>query len=145
MGRFQELKGTKDINKILERLPANFKVLLIGPKSNLFKLDPSVKCSVEKKGEVIGDKRFELVKKAKCLIMPSQFENCSMVILESLACHVPVVAWDVGGNAEIAKPNILKCAKFGDYDDFAYKVNELISTPPKIKFFQEAIANINTD
>ncbi|WP_139502108.1 glycosyltransferase family 4 protein, partial [Escherichia coli] len=73
---------------------------------NLFKLDPSVKCSVEKKGEVIGDKRFELVKKAKCLIMPSQFENCSMVILESLACHVPVVAWDVGGNAEIAKPNI---------------------------------------
>lgn len=63
MGRFQELKGTKDINKILERLPANFKVLLIGPKSNLFKLDPSVKCSVEKKGEVIGDKRFELVKK----------------------------------------------------------------------------------
>ncbi len=145
MGRFQELKGTKDINKILERLPSNFKVLLIGPKSNLFKISSNVKCSVEKKGEITGERRFSLIKKSKCLMMPSQFENCSMVILESLACKVPVVCWNVGGNSEIASPAVLKCAKFGDYDDFAHKIIDFVSNEVSTFSFDEALNIINED
>ncbi|WP_153012335.1 capsular polysaccharide export protein, LipB/KpsS family [Type-E symbiont of Plautia stali] len=145
MGRFQELKGTKDINKILERLPENYKALLIGPKSNLFKVSPNVKCSVEKKGEITGNKRFEYIKKSKCLMMPSQFENCSMVILETLSCHVPVVCWDVGGNSEIATSSVLNCAKFGDYDDFSHKIKSFVTSYPGESVFVEAVKRINAD
>lgn len=145
MGRFQELKGTSHINKILENLPENYNVLLFGAKSETLKISPKVKCKVYKKGQVLGNARFDLIRKSKCLMMPSNFENCSMVILESLACHVPVVTWDVGGNKEIAPPSIIKCAKLGDYNDYSRKIVSFIENPPSSNDFTSAIDCINKD
>lgn len=145
MGRFQELKGTAHINRILEYLPDNFNVLLFGAKSETLKISPKVKCKVHKKGQILGNARFDLIRKSKCLMLPSNFENCSMVILEALACHVPVVTWDVGGNKEISPPTVLQCAKFGDYRDFAIKIINFVENQPEKNHFETSINNINKD
>lgn len=38
---------------------------------------------------------------ADLLIFPSLAENCSLVVLESLSCGTPVIAFDVGGTREL--------------------------------------------
>ncbi|KAE9637913.1 glycosyltransferase [Aeromonas veronii] len=145
MGRFQELKGISYINRILELLPSSYNVLLFGANSNLLKISKKIKCNVHRKGQVTGDARFELIRSAKCLMLPSKFENCSMVILESLACHVPVVAWNVGGNSEIASTDVLSCSAIEDYQSFSNYIINYVSNPPKNDMFETAISLINND
>jgi glycosyltransferase involved in cell wall biosynthesis len=145
MGRFQELKGMSYINQILLRLPSEYKVLLMGSNSSAFKISPNVKCTVLKKEAILSEERFELVKSSKVLILLSKFENCSMTILEALSCHVPVVAWDVGGNKEIACSKVLSCAKFEDYDDFVNRILLFIKKPPGYEDFYSSLKSINED
>ena len=76
---------------------------------------------------VEGDKKFQLLANAKVAISLSKFENCSMAILEALSVGTPVVAWDVGGNAEMAPPNILRVAQLGSIKEFVSLIN-LMST-----------------
>jgi len=57
-------------------------------------------------GEVKFSKKIDLLKKAKALILPTQyFEACSNVILEAQACGTPVITTDSGSNSELIKNN----------------------------------------
>lgn len=145
MGRFQELKGISHINKILELLPSSYNALLFGPNSSAFKLSSKVSCNVVRKGQVLGEEKLKLIRSAKCLMLPSQFENCSMVILEALGSCTPVVCWDVGGNSEIATPKVLRTAKFGNHDEFAFKIKSFVENQPDFCDFEHAAQDINTD
>lgn len=56
------------------------------------------------KGEVSGEAKLELLKKASCLLQPVRlFEACSNTILEAMACGTPVVALDGGSNRELVE------------------------------------------
>ena len=55
-------------------------------------------------GFVTDSEKTALIKHAHCLIMPSKFESLSLVLLESFACKVPVIA---NGNTEVLKDHIL--------------------------------------
>ncbi len=46
----------------------------------------------------------ELYASANVTILPSLAENLSNVILESMACGTPVIAFSIGGNADAIKP-----------------------------------------
>lgn len=126
MGRNQRLKGVDFLNQILERFPENYRVLIFGRNFSEFKKSPYIKCSVEIRDAVNGEKRFDLIRDCKCLMQLSHFENCSMVILESLACHVPVVCWDVGGNKEIADRNLLRAIPYGDVNTFVDNIRDFV-------------------
>jgi len=47
------------------------------------------------------EKKAPIYAAADVLVQPSRAENQSLVILEAMSCGTPVVAFDVGGNAEI--------------------------------------------
>src|SRR6185295_16092813 len=49
----------------------------------------------------------------------SRFENCSMMVLESLAAGTVVAGWDVGGHAEIADARFIRLVRLGDLDAMA--------------------------
>jgi len=147
MARFQTLKGIEYINPILYRLPENYKVLLLGNNATKFKLDPSVCCKVTQIEEISSEMRFDYVKKSKVLMQLSNFENCSMVNLESFACGTVVCAWDVGGNSEMADNNVLKIIKKGDTQDFAKNIINVVEKndyPSELEFIN-AIREIQDD
>lgn len=148
MGRFQTLKGIEYINDILLRLPAEYQVVLLGNNSSKFLIHPRVKCNVLKLEEISTDERFEYVKKSKVLMQLSNFENCSMVILEAFACGTCVVAWDVGGNKEMANQTVLRIAPKKNIEYIVNEIidlNEDIHSYPKVDDFLEAIENIQID
>lgn len=74
------------------------------------------------------------------LILPSREDNLPNVMLESIACGIPVISFDVGGMAEVIKNdfNGLKAKKI-DADELTNVLNYFIKT--KINFSREAIRN----
>lgn len=147
MARFQTLKGIKYLNPILSKLPENYKVLLLGNNATKFKLDPSINCKVTQIEEISSELRFDYVKKSKVLMQLSNFENCSMVNLESFACGTVVCAWDVGGNSEMADNNILKIIENGNTQAFANAIINMIerNNYPSEREFINAIKDIQDD
>lgn len=65
-------------------------------------------------GVINSEEKMRLVlSAADCLLVPSIQENLSNLILESMACKTPVVAFDIGGNSDI----------------ISHKVNGYLATP----------------
>lgn len=146
MGRFQTIKGVEYINDVLKLLPDYFKVVLLGNNASKFKLEPNVSCTVILVEEISGEERFEYVKKSKVLMQLSKFENCSMVNLESIACGTVVCAWDVGGNSEMAPPEVIKIVPSFNVEYFARQVELIVSQPYPLKNeFLSALDAIDED
>lgn len=93
----QELKGIKFLVEAIEKLANNIEVLVIGKKNvhiakkNLTYLGP------------IYDERLMAVayNAADVFVIPSLEENLPNVIIESICCGTPVVAFAVGGIPEM--------------------------------------------
>jgi glycosyltransferase involved in cell wall biosynthesis len=147
LGRFQTLKGIQYLNFILEHLPSDKKVVLIGANSMEFKLSPYIKAKVITKGHIGSDHRFELLSKSKVSLCLSKFENCSCVILESIAVGTRVLAWDVGGNKELAKDGIVDIIPAFDIRLYAAKLNNLLKHGeyPSYSSFKFAMNKIHSD
>ena len=64
--------------------------------------------------------------------MLSRFENCSMLVLECLAVGTVVVGWQVGGNAEIAGPDLIRLVPFGDTDALVAAVVASVEGTPRL-------------
>jgi glycosyltransferase involved in cell wall biosynthesis len=47
-----------------------------------------------------------MVKSCSFGVSPTLIENCGMAILEAACCGVPMVTFDVGGNAEVVAPGV---------------------------------------
>lgn len=129
MGRFDRAKGSDWLNPLLRRLEADARAMLIGPGGPDFAVAPDVRCRVDRHGPIADDSRFDLLARAKVAVVPSRFENCSMAIIEALAAGTVVVCWDVGGNAEIAPPPLLRLAPLGDLERFAAAVDDARRAP----------------
>ena len=148
--RFNRLKGSEYINPILRLIPERYNVYLVGKQEEKFHLDSRVRCRVTILDHVEGDEKYDILKRSKVSISLSKFENCSMVILESLGVGTPVVCWDVGGNSEIAPPSLLKAVDFEDIFMFAEKIIDTVSNYGKELYpsndeFSKVIESINKD
>lgn len=146
MGRFQKLKGVEYINDILSKLPASYKVILLGHNATKFRLT-NVKCQVKCIDNIAGEERFEYVAKSKVLMQLSNFENCSMVVLEAFACGTVVCAWNVGGNSELGFPEILKIFRKGDCQSMAEGIVKVVNASlyPKYDTFKDCLLSIIDD
>ncbi|MEB2778307.1 glycosyltransferase [Algoriphagus sp. D3-2-R+10] len=91
--------------------------------------------------EVISNQSniFPILSKAKALVMPSKTEGLPGVILESMYCKVPVIAYGVGGIPEILKSGRTGwCIAPGDAITFRKAIEEVLNLP------EDALERITT-
>ncbi len=119
MGNFSRLKGVDFLNPLLARLPPHYSVAVAGRESDRFQVAPSVRCRVTVGPHMPGPERLGLLAQARVALTLSRFENCSMMVLESIATGTVVAGWDVGGHAEIAGPPLLRLVPLGQLDALA--------------------------
>ena len=64
---------------------------------------------------------------ADLFVLPSRYEGWANVLLEAMACGLPVVATDVGGNAQVvANASLGRIVPFGDADALVSALNEAL-------------------
>jgi len=65
---------------------------------------------------------------ANTFVLASRYEGWANVLLEAMACGLPVVATDVGGNAQVvAHPGLGRIVPFGDADALASALDETLN------------------
>jgi glycosyltransferase involved in cell wall biosynthesis len=71
---------------------------------------------------------LSLIQQAKVLLLPSKIEGLPAVILEAMYARTPVVAFDVGGIAEVVQNGKTGwLVKAGDEDGFVKAVDEVLN------------------
>ena len=101
VGRVHVQKGIDDLLATLTHLSKQidgFKAILIGAVKD--SLEPVIQArglsgQVVFSGFVSEQEKFRLYKCSRVFLMPSHYESWGIVIAEVLACHVPVVAYDL--------------------------------------------------
>lgn len=123
--------ATKDINKGYGLLISAFNILraelndvvlvLFGNDSTFVNENDSIIAL----GYITNPEDFKyLYSAADVTVNASISENYSNVILESITCETPVVAFDIGGNSDFS--NIFLAKPF-DVNDMAQKIRELLT------------------
>lgn len=112
VGRVTKEKGLAYLKDALVQLdqkwPPNFVMLIVGDGQYLLQLREACAC-LNNKGSVkcLGNQtdvhRFLFA--SDFFLLPSLHENHSISLLEATAAALPIIATDVGGNAEILKKN----------------------------------------
>jgi glycosyltransferase involved in cell wall biosynthesis len=146
VGRLHPQKGISDLVltiKEVTRQKPNLKVLIIGDepgKAKTLFVEQQKKLSVTKNihmaGFIGGNDKFDYILKSKIFVMPSYYESFGGVILEAMACGLPVVSYDLP-IYEVFKPAILTVPVL-DYKAMAQKIIVLLSQSDAYK---EAVNN----
>lgn len=109
---FAAMNAVKDKNKgfdnllnalcLLENKSEFSKTSLVVVGSEKSQLDLNLRIDITFMGKVENEAEMAKMYKASSVtVVPSLSENLSFVIMESLACGVPVVAFNIGGNSEM--------------------------------------------
>mgnify|MGYP003365847995 CR=1 FL=1 len=142
LGRICADKGLHHALTVCEK--NNEKLIIAGPifDESYYKnqIEPRIKDNEKVKyvGFVKGSKKQNLIKHAKCVLFPSIWEEpFGLVIIESLACGTPVLAFPRGGVSEVLEgfPDLL-C---NTVEEMTYKCkNQLF---PSSKSMREYVEN----
>lgn len=137
IGQLRESKGIFNIPDIWENVvkkypDAHLAVIgkNIGDNQTHLKKE-LIKKYLTKNVDILGfletQKKLSLLKSAKCLILPSYEEGFGMVILESLVCGTPIIAYDLPVFHEHFSGGI-SVVKIGDTLSFSRKAINIIKT-----------------
>ena len=104
VGRIDAAKGCKDLLKSFVNFTNNNKesITLVLAGKNM--IEAAVNENIIYAGFVTDNEKEQLMKHAEALIIPSKYESLSLVVLESFACKVPVIA---NGECEVLKDHIV--------------------------------------
>ena len=104
-GRLSSEKGVDVLSDLAKILPSDINLIILGsgPKENLIK--NIKKSNVSYFGYLPKNETISLIRGSDILIQPSKIEGVSSTILEAMACKVPVITTNVGGNKEIIEHN----------------------------------------
>jgi sulfoquinovosyltransferase len=105
VGRLGAEKRLKDIRDMLERMPSNTRLAVVGKGPQQDELQEHFAgTNTVFLGQLSGDELSSAFASADCFIMPSDSETLGFVVLESMASGVPVVAANAGGIPDIIEP-----------------------------------------
>jgi glycosyltransferase involved in cell wall biosynthesis len=82
-------------------------------------------------GFVDEDKKMELLRRAKLLLLPSRFEGWGIVVLEAGAVGTPAVVSDLEELSFAIDGGYALPFKKGDADDLASKITQLLDAPDR--------------
>ena len=104
VGRIDAAKGCKDLLKSFVSFTNSNKesITLVLAGKNM--IEAAVNENIIYAGFVSEEEKEQLMKHAEALIIPSKYESLSLVVLESFACKVPVIA---NGECEVLKDHIV--------------------------------------
>lgn len=129
IGRIDEGKNCHKLFEFFQRYKKqninDVKLVLAGKPVIPIPEDENI-CSV---GFVSDEEKFGLIQECKALVLASEFESLSMVVLESMALERPVL---VNGNCAVLKGHCLKSNAglyFTGYADFEATLNYLLMNP----------------
>lgn len=136
MKRLNNGKGIWDLLEIWKQVVAkrpNSKLAVIGdgPEELVASLKTFIHDNkLDKNIQLLGviydvEEKFRVINQAKLFVLPSHEENWAIVIGEAMACHLPVVAYDLKEIHPIWKENVA-WVPFADVPAFAEKVIELL-------------------
>jgi glycosyltransferase involved in cell wall biosynthesis len=140
IGRLQKYKGVFDICRTFEKIAGKYpdlKLKIAGSGPFRQKLERWIEernfgDKVQLLGFLSQEEKLRLYQNAFLLIQPSYKEGWGLTVVEANACGVPVVANNAPGlcdSVSNGKTGLLY--KFGDINDAAAKVSELLDNPQK--------------
>ena len=132
-------KGFNELSLALDRMESDNTELVVFGASKP-KTSPIFKQRVHYLGVLHDDLSLRvLYSAADVVVVPSLQENLSNVVMESLACGSPVVAFDVGGNEDLIDHlNNGYLAQPFDVADFAAGIDWVLSNPNYMDLCQNA-------
>ena len=112
VGRLVEIKGYDILIKAFSLLNSGqrpVRLLIVGDGPERGKYETMIsKMGIEERVMLLGQRNDvpELLKSSDCFVLSSRSEGLSCSIIEAMAAGLPIVATDVGGNAELIKDGI---------------------------------------
>lgn len=106
-GRLSKEKGVGVLLEICKKLSDDIDIIILGagPETDKIKDISNSKKNVHFLGYLPKEKIIPLIRGSDILIQPSLNEGISSTILEAMACKIPIIATNVGGNMELIKHN----------------------------------------
>jgi glycosyltransferase involved in cell wall biosynthesis len=107
VGRLSKEKGIESLIQLSDILPKDIHLVIVGlgPLENLIKKISQTHSNIEYLGYLPKNDVIPLIRGSFALIQPSFAEGISTTILEAMACKIPVIASNVGGNKELVIDN----------------------------------------
>jgi glycosyltransferase involved in cell wall biosynthesis len=122
LGRDSAVKGHDFSIELAKRLRSEFPELSL-TLTGRTQAEPSW---VRALGWVTEDEKHRLLQKSSILLVPSEYEGQPMVVLEALACGLPVCVSD----RLVDVPEGVEVATYGDIEHWARVISELLTSPP---------------
>lgn len=131
VGHITKSKGCSDIISVAKKLPTvTFK--LIGYLSDEIKEIP-ISDNIEYLGEVSKDEVINQMLKADLLLFPSYSEGFPNVVLEAMACGLPIVATPVGAIPDMVKDSGGILVDVGDIEGMVQAIENLQDRQTRLK------------
>lgn len=106
VGRLSEEKGILDVIEMSKKLPESIDLLILGngPEKDKIEEISKNKKNIHYLGSKAREETIPLIRGSDLLIQPSLMEGgISYTLLESMACHTPVICTTAGGGNEFFK------------------------------------------
>jgi len=107
VGRLSKEKGIETLIEVSKNLPNDINLLIVGsgPESEKIKKLSETLDNIHYLGYQTHENSIKLIRGSNILIQPSLHEGISTTILESMACKIPIIASNLGGNKELILDN----------------------------------------
>ena len=122
MGRNSAVKGHDFAIELAKYLRSEFPELTL----TLTGRTQTVPSWIRGLGWVTEDEKLRLLQNSSILLVPSEYEGQPMVVLEALACGLPVCVSD----RLVDVPEAVKVATYGDVEHWSRVISELLKSPP---------------
>jgi putative colanic acid biosynthesis glycosyltransferase len=122
---WDERKGLKDFIALREKLPNDYKIVLIGLSQRQIQHLPGGIQGVQRTESVQGLAQW--YSKASVFLNPTYQDNFPTTNIEALACGTPVITYDTGGSPEAVDAETGRVVEKGNIPGLAAAIRDLSS------------------